>query len=500
MLEKTFLADIVEFLNQNKIHFNKDSADLATTDFDAHMPELTIYPRNRDDMVKVLRKLNELKQPFHVVSAGHNWGYGDSNLTADISILIHLLYLNGISNYDGALGTVEIEPGVTQEQLVQFLNVQKSNWALDVTGSDRFSSVVGNFLERGFGHTSAGDHEKNSKVVEVVTVDGRSFCPHFVSANESKVKGLYQHDLGLNLDRIFYQTSFAIVTKMAIHLKPKNEQSNFCIVFLDTDEAVGEAIQIISRLKVLDILASIPHIGNAGRIQKTTQGKVDARMKWVATIDISGPTELVGARTKILKEYFANRRKLFFSSRRVKWLERLVNWMPEASLLRNQFENIKLLNQIYSGVPTDSFVRNSVGTDANSPKKMNWIGPLFPSQAEHFLKVKHIVNQIFIERGLVFSATVSIVSSRCAVMIVEITDSQGKRMSELDLQECYRECHKQLWGAGYPIYRYGLSSGVALKAQMNQNSEYLKIYKGIKKQFDPNDLFSRNRWGVRLSD
>lgn len=499
MLDKTTLITLQDFLNSADILFEGRSESHSTTDFEAHPASMIVYPKDRHELRCLVLKLDELKAPFHLVSAGHNWGYGDSNLTENVSILVHLRRLNQILNYDADLGTIEIEPGVTQEQVANFLLEHKSEWVLDITGSDRSSSVVGNFLERGFGHTSAGDHERNSKVVEVLKPDGVWFCPQLVSDGASLVRGLYQHDVGLNLDRIFYQTHLAIVTKMVVHLKPKNKQTSFCTVFLETEHEVALAIASISRLKILDVLTSVPHIGNLERIQKTSRHQVDSRMKWVATIDISGPADLVRVRKKMIKECFPNQRTFFFSATLVSWIERFMDWLPATSLYRNQFENLKLLTQLYSGIPSDAFVLNSIGENIKIPKKMNWIGPLFPSQAEHFIKVKAIVTQIFSDYNLSFSATVSVVSSRCAVMIAEIADSQNMGISESDLQECYERCHEALWGAGYPIYRYGLRAGVALETQMRQNPEYLKIYEDLKKHLDPNDVLSRGRWGLHLS-
>lgn len=497
-LENETLMSLREYLKQTSIIFEDSSHGFATTDFIAHSALLTIFPKDSRELNQVIVKLNEIKQPFHIVSAGHNWGYGDSNLSDQISILVNLRLFNRILGYNSELGTVEIEPGVTQEQLAQFLLKNNSQWSLDVTGADGLASIMGNFLERGFGHTAGGDHERASKVVEVMTVEGRVFCPQLVSSGSSHVKGLYQHDVSLNLDRIFYQTNFAIVTRMVVQLKPKQSQTSFCIVFLESDQDVANAVAVISRLKAQDVIAAIPHIGNSGRLQKTTSGSVDARMNWAAAIDISGPSSLVRARKKILSQHFSCYQKMFLSTTRVNWIGRLINWLPTKSLYKNQFENLRLLNQLLSGTPTDDFVINSIGKDSKAPKKMNWIGPLFPCQPEHFLKVKNIVSQIFTEYGLVFSATVSLVNSRCAVMITEITDSQNIGISEQDLQGCYRQCHERLWEAGYPIYRYGLRSGVVLENQLKQNPEYLKVYQSLKKHFDPNDLLSRGRWGIRI--
>lgn len=478
---------------------NVQTADskVETTDFSQHSAGMTIFPNDKKELQKVVALLHQSAIPFHVVSRGHNWGYGDVNLNGTVNVLIHLRHLNKIVHYDAQLGAVIIEPGVSQGQLESFLKAQNSEWVIDVTGSDRDASIVGNFLERGFGHTSHGDHESISKVIEVLTPDGKLFCPNVMSSGNSNVKGLYQHDLGLNLEKVFYQTGFAIVTQLMVRLKPKNQKTCFCLVFFKNDEAVARGLKEIGRLKGSSVLSAIPHIANMGRIQKTTESQVALPAAWVGTVDVSGPSEMVSARIKVLKKTFPKERIVVFTEKRIRLLEFLARIVPAKFALKNQVNNLKFLHNLFSGVPIDGFVEKSLYSEAGTRRKMNWLCPIFPVSENHFQTVKAIVSQEFEKHGFKYSATLSLINDKASVMITEIF-VEGKDPERLKAAEaCYRACHDRLLEAGYPFYRYGLSNGELANSWIKKNPEYLRAYQALKKHFDPHHVMSTGRWGIQ---
>lgn len=68
-------------------------------------------------------------------------------------MIVDLGRMNRIHTVDGELGYAVIEPGVTQRQLAEHLAEQGMPFWCDCTGSGPNSSLIGNIVERGFGHT-----------------------------------------------------------------------------------------------------------------------------------------------------------------------------------------------------------------------------------------------------------------------------------------------------------------------------------------------------------
>lgn len=101
-----------------------------------------------------------------------------------------LAHLNRIVDYNEQLAYVTVEPGVTQRQLFEYLQSQKSKLFMSATGSTPDSSLIGNILERGLGEGPYGDRFNYVCGLEVVLPTGE--CIHtgfgrFANAQAARV-------------------------------------------------------------------------------------------------------------------------------------------------------------------------------------------------------------------------------------------------------------------------------------------------------------------------
>jgi hypothetical protein len=83
--------------------------------------------------------------------------------------------LQQIVDFDAELGTVTLEPGVTQGMLAAFLERERQPFLVPVTGAGPTCSLVGNALERGYGITPFADHFGAVLSLEAVLPDGRVY-------------------------------------------------------------------------------------------------------------------------------------------------------------------------------------------------------------------------------------------------------------------------------------------------------------------------------------
>src|SRR3546814_14984584 len=81
--------------------------------------------------------------------------------------------MNRIREVDPALAYAVIEPGVTQGQLSEHLRAQGIALWPDCTGAGPDTSIVGNILDRGFGHTPYGNRAPYLSGLEHVLADRR---------------------------------------------------------------------------------------------------------------------------------------------------------------------------------------------------------------------------------------------------------------------------------------------------------------------------------------
>src|SRR5262245_14835693 len=147
------------------------AAETATFPTTARVP-LIVRPGDRQQVQACLRVANANRVPVYPISTGQNWGYGSRVPSADGSVLLDLGRMNRIVDFNEDLAYVTVEPGVTQQQLFDFLRDNRSHLWMDATGARPDSSLIGNTMERGFGHTPYGDHFAHVCGFEVVLPDG----------------------------------------------------------------------------------------------------------------------------------------------------------------------------------------------------------------------------------------------------------------------------------------------------------------------------------------
>ena len=144
-----------------------------TTGVRSHEPLAVLYPETAAEVQAVVRVAGRYGIPLYPISRGKNWGYGDAAPSGQGQVIVDLGRMNRIVEVNADLCYAVIEPGVTQGQLQQYLQQHHPNLWMDSSGAGASASVVGNVLERGFGHTRYGDRFLQTCGMQVVLGDGR---------------------------------------------------------------------------------------------------------------------------------------------------------------------------------------------------------------------------------------------------------------------------------------------------------------------------------------
>jgi 4-cresol dehydrogenase (hydroxylating) len=74
---------------------------------------------------------------------------------------------------------------------------------MDATGSSPDCSLIGNAMERGFGHTLYGDHFAQVCAMEVVLPNGEMMNPEFAGLPAARAGKVYRWGAGPSLDGSF---------------------------------------------------------------------------------------------------------------------------------------------------------------------------------------------------------------------------------------------------------------------------------------------------------
>jgi 4-cresol dehydrogenase (hydroxylating) flavoprotein subunit len=238
-----------------------EAASTATFATRARVP-LIVRPENREQVQACMRVAHAHGVAVYPVSSGLNWGYGSRVPSADGSVVLDLRRMGRIVDFSETLAYVTVEPGVTQQQLFDFLAAEKSGLWMDATGTSPAASLIGNTMERGFGHTPYGDHFAHVCALEVVLGDGTCIDTGFARFGQTATAPIYRWGLGPVLDGLFTQSNFGIVTRMTIWLMPAPEHFQAYFFRCDQPGDLGRVIDALRPLKLSGTLRSAAHIGN----------------------------------------------------------------------------------------------------------------------------------------------------------------------------------------------------------------------------------------------
>ena len=483
-----------------------------------------LRPADREQLQTSVRIANTFRVPVYPYSSGKNWGYG-SRVPVEDGVLLDLGRLNRILDFDEELAFVTIEPGVTQRQLFDFLRERKSNLWMDATGASPDSSIIGNTMERGFGHTPMGDHCSNASAFEVVLPTGECVQTGFSRFAGVKAGALGRWGVGPSLDGLFSQSNLGIVTRMSVWLMPRPEcfQAFF---FLSNDErGLSPIIDALRPLRLNGTLRSIMHIGNdykvltgtgqfpwrdaEGRtvLDRATMAGLRKKLSigaWNGSGGLYGtPAQVREARRqlrralsgKVDRLQFVGDRLLSVMGKFAKPFRLLTGWDVSRTL--------KVIAPVYGllqGIPTDSpmastYWRKKIDVPAQMDPDRDrcgllWCSPVLPNTGAHATEVAQLATDVLLAHGFEPQMSISLSSERSAICVITISYDRDEAGEDVRALECYRALSEQLLARGYPPYRLNVSSMSSVSAQ----DPYADVLRSLKAALDPKGILAPGRY------
>lgn len=186
-----------------------------------HIPSGAVAPASVEQVQAILAVANRYRLPLWPVSTGKNMGYGMATPASSGQMILDLKRMNRILDFDAELGTILVEPGVTYQDIHDYIEANNLPYWIDVPTVGPIVSMVGNTLERGVGYTPYGDHFFMQCGMEVVLADGTILKTGMGSITNGNTWQAFKWGYGPYLDGIFTQSNFGIVVKMGMWLMPR---------------------------------------------------------------------------------------------------------------------------------------------------------------------------------------------------------------------------------------------------------------------------------------
>lgn len=506
----------------------------ASTSAWSTRPLAVLRPHSTEEVAALVRSAAAGRVPLYPISAGRNWGYGDACAYTDGHAIVDLSGMNRILEVDATLAYVVIEPGVTQQQLSRYLIEHELPLWMDCTGAGPDTSLMGNILERGFGHSPYGNRFQNVASMQVVLADGDVVHTGFGHYPAAANRRVYQYGVGPYVDGLFTQSNLGIVTSLGLWLMPKTAALNHFLCRVDEHDEIGPVIDALRPLRLDGTLRSILHIGNDLRVisggttyPRELAGDVvplpDAlRRKMRAAAGVGAWTvsgALYGSHGQVALARRALRKALAPTRAHVQFLDerKLALAATAARLLGNSATGRKLaakvalgrsLFEMNRGTPNGRFLagaywRRRGGLPAGFPVDANpaldncgmlWVSPVLPMRGQDLLHVHALAEPIFREHGFDLFVTFSMISERALGGVLTVAyDKEDPAEAERALV-CYRQLFATMMAAGYVPYRVGLQSMAALD---NGDDSYWRMVGRIKAALDPAGIIAPGRYSGR---
>jgi len=484
-----------------------------------------LRPGTREEVQACVRIANLHRVALYPISSGKNWGYGSRVPAADNCVLLDLGRMNRIVDFSEDLAYVTVEPGVTQRQLFEFLRDRKSGLWMDATGASPECSLVGNAMERGFGHTPYGDHFACGCGFEVILPTGECIKTGFGSLPGAKAAPVYRWGVGPVLDGLFTQSNLGIVTRMTIWLMPAPEYTQAFFFQCAHDRDLPLVVDALRPLRLNGTLRSSVHIGNDYKVLnglgqfpwEKTGGAVPLTLdhmreirsemkfgRWNGSGGIYGTKAQVkearrlvkrALRGKVTRLQFLDDRLLRIASR----FARPFRWLTGFDLSRT-LEIVKPVFGLIKGIPTDKPMdscywrnRGPVPTNPDPDRDgcgLLWCAPVAPADGKTVQSMTDLAERTLLSYGFEPMISLTLTTDRAVTCVVSISYDREIDGEDHRAMQCYRKLLDQMTGAGFYSYRLGIQA----RQLFDPETSYGRLLATLKDALDPNHVLAPGRY------
>ena len=513
------------------------------------LPLAVVRPGTRDEVIAIMALASRHGVPVYPLSTGRNWGYGDACAVGAGQLIVELSRMNRIVKVDPQLAYAVIEPGVTQGQLSSYLREHGIGLWCDCTGAGPDTSLVGNILERGFGHSPYGNRVRHIAGMQIVLAGGELLATGFGHYRQSQVTHLFDAGVGPMLDGLFTQSNLGVVVELGLWLMPAAACVSQFVATVGRQHELGALIEALRPLRLDGTLRSVVHIGNDLRVLSggatfpfAGAGRPDgvgsagppasspanapssllSESARRAMIERSGAQAwtvsgcLYGSAAQVAAGRAAVRRALRQAGARVDFIDqrrldaagavaRLLGRFGLGARLPGKVALGRALLAMAQGIPNGRFLagaywRRRGGLPADFPAAAHpaldgcgllWVSPILPMRGADAIALHALVAPLFASHGFDLFITFSLVNERALCAVLTIAFDRDDAAEGERARACHRAVFDTVMEAGYPPYRVGIESMGALDPD---GDVFWKVAGRIKAALDPRGLIAPGRY------
>jgi 4-cresol dehydrogenase (hydroxylating) len=491
-------------------------------------------PSTLRGVLRLVRQAARTRTPLYPISTGLNYGYGGRTPARPGCTLVDLSAMNRIRNaaqisLDNPVAV--IEPGVTQQQLYDFLEQHCPELTFNVTGSARATSILGNALDRGVGYF--GPRKEDVFGLEVVCGNGQLLRTGFRRLGEgSPLAHSHPYGLGPILDGLFFQGNFGIVTSACFRLVPKRPCQIALSLVLKDERHLAAFIDELARLKREGLLESVTHIANRARTHATlmygmtryleqecglapaaAHAEAERAVHLVAPAQWASLGAITGTRAQVnASRAEIARRMAPLASVRILTDARLdrgyriahaLRRIPLARAFAAAIAAIRPLHVLALGKPTDAAIDNLLWRYGRAELPATaldetdcgllFVNPALPLNGRFVTRVLARMHATAARHQLPLYVTINIETATSLVAVINLLFNRRDAHATQCAHACAADLLSDIRAEGLEVYRArtDMMAGVVDPA-----SSYWQTVAGLKHTLDPLDLIAPGRYNL----
>ncbi len=490
-----------------------------------------LKPGSLEQVQSIVATANKYRIPLYPISCGKQWGMGSRLPVKDGAAIVDLSQMNRIIEVNTQFHYAVVEPGVTQRQLLEYIDEHKLPLMLNVTGSTSDTSLIGNALDRGVGYFDSRVHGMSD--MKVVLGNGETIQTGFSHYGNACTRNLYPHGVGPSLDGLFPQGNFGIVTSACIDLLPKPDMHMAVIIKIDSEDKFPQLINALVLLRSRGIFTTVAHVGNRERSfmtlapllyeQLVKSGKSagePARARavamlesggfgpWSAAIGLLGTgAQLKLAKREIKKVLGAFAKTMFLTDKLIANTKAIADKLSFIPAVNDQLMLLKAVEPVYgftAGRATDKSLQSvywSAGDyenlDATDPDHSNsgllFCLPILPADGSSVADVVRETRETFSRYGFDAAITVNLMSTKAMEGVVSLAFDRRNQNQTQRAHACIQEMEARYMELGFPPYRVGINS---MHQVVREDDPFWQAVRDLKKVLDPNNIIAPGRYNL----
>ncbi|MDA0824736.1 MAG: FAD-binding oxidoreductase [Proteobacteria bacterium] len=236
-------------IRDNVEHLGSYRDSFSPSDINLNAPSAAVAPQDVTQVQKILAVARRYRIPLWTVSTGRNYGYGGAAPRKAGCVVLDLKRMNRIIEVNEKHAYAVVEPGVSFQELYQYLQQRNIKLWPDPS-APAWGGIVGNTADRGVGYTPYGEHFTVQCGMQVVLADGSVVETGMAASGNASAKNLYKYGHGPWVDGLFTQSNFGVITQMGVWLLPEPPGYRPYMVTFPREDDIHQIIELVRPLKI----------------------------------------------------------------------------------------------------------------------------------------------------------------------------------------------------------------------------------------------------------